>query len=228
MSVGLKQKLLQINDILCQTYGAPFPFFNRNDPLSELVSAMLSHRTKNERTARAFANMKEKFPSWSAVKDADTEELVQSIYEVTFPGQKARRIQEALHIISERSGDPLNLDFLKELSAEDARNWLEKIPGVGGKTSAAVLNFSSLQIPALVVDSHHFRVATRLGLLPEKVSLNKAYKVLRSLLPVGWNARQMYDHHEAMMYHGQKCCWPQKPACTNCPVSDFCLYESGG
>jgi endonuclease-3 len=159
-----------------------------------------------------------------AVRDADTEAVVQAIYQVTFPGQKARRIQQALHLIGSANNGVLSLDFLKDMEPPAARQWLEKIPGVGAKTSAAVLNFSTLRIPALVVDSHHLRVARRLGLVPEEAGLAKAQKILEGQLPKDWDAQTVYDNHEALMYHGQKCCFPRKPNCGTCPVAQHCTY----
>ena len=60
----------------------------------------------------------------------------------------------------------LSLDSLSAMSVPEARAWLESVPGVGPKTSAQVLLVSSLRRKALPVDSHHYRVASRLSLIP--------------------------------------------------------------
>ena len=65
----------------------------------------------------------------------------------------------------------------------EAREWLEDLPGVGPKTSAAVLLFSNLRRPALPVDSHHHRVAARLGLIPANVAVGPSHAVLEAQLP---------------------------------------------
>ncbi len=223
MSISQK-KFLNIHRILCQAYGAPFPYFSDEEPLGELIGTLLSHRTPNARTAAAFQQLKDKYSSWEAVRDGDTEALVQSIYSVTFPGQKARRIQEILLLITDANEGILSLDFLKKMPPADAKRWLEKLPGVGPKTSAAVLNFSSLRLPAMVIDSHHMRVARRLGVVPEKATTAKAQRLITELTPGNWTARDFYDHHEAMMYHGQKRCFPSKPECEDCPVREYCFW----
>lgn len=220
-----QKQFLEIHQILCDTYGAPFPYFSDEDPLGELIGTLLSHRTPNERTAAAFKKLKEKYERWEDLRDGETEELVQTIYSVTFPGQKARRIQDILHLITEANNGKLSLDFLKKMLPREAKKWLEKLPGVGPKTSAAVLNFSSLRLPALVIDSHHMRVAQRLAIVPEKASTAKAQKMIVSLIPENWRARDYYDHHEALMYHGQKQCFPRKPNCKECPVGDYCQWK---
>jgi endonuclease-3 len=95
----------------------------------------------------------------------------------------------------------------------EARSWLEELPGVGPKTSAAVLSFSTLRQAALPVDSHHHRVAVRTGLIPANVAVGPSHAVLSAQLPAEWDAQQVYDNHEVMMLHGQRCCYYQAPAC---------------
>jgi endonuclease-3 len=113
---------------------------------------------------------------------------------------------------------------LAELEVPAARTWLESLPGVGPKTSAAVLLFSRLRLPALPVDSHHYRVALRLQLIPEGVTVGQSHTLLEAQLPSDWSAQQVYDNHEVMMLHGQRCCFYRHPACKRCPVLDLCPY----
>jgi endonuclease III len=108
------------------------------------------------------------------------------------------------------------------LSVVEARTWLETLSGVGPKTSAAVLSFSHLRRRALPVDSHHHRVAMRLGLIPASVSVGPAHALLEAQLPADWSAQQVYDNHEVMMLHGQKCCYFQNPACDRYPLQELC------
>ena len=96
------------------------------------------------------------------------------------------------------------------------------MPGIGPKTSAAVLSFSSLRRRALPVDSHHHRVAQRLGLIPANLAVGPAHRVMEAMLPEEWNAQQVYDHHEVLMLHGQKVCHFRAPRCTGCAVLDLC------
>ena len=45
--MDVRDKLLEIHHRLCRTYGCPISYFHALDPLSELVSSLLSHRTRN-------------------------------------------------------------------------------------------------------------------------------------------------------------------------------------
>ena len=216
-----RRKLFVAHDRLCVAYHAPIPFFANKDPLSELVSSLLSHRTRNADSARAYRSLRQRFATWEEVRDGDVSEIEAVISAATWPEQKAPRIQHALRSISERAGS-LSLDFLASLPASQARDWLEQIPGVGPKTSAAVLLFSELRRRALPVDSHHLRVVVRLGVLPANVSLDAAHRQLEALLPTDWDVQTVYDHHEVLMLHGQRVCHYQAPRCLDCVVLDLC------
>lgn len=215
-------KALAVHEVLCQEYHCPIPYFHDHDPLSELVSSLFSHRTKNADSGRAFKSLRASFPTWEAVRDAPTAKVQEAVSSATWPEQKAPRIQVVLRQITELRGE-LELDFLASMEVREARDWLERLPGVGPKTSAATLLFSRLRMPALPVDSHHHRVARRLGLIGPRVEAGPSHAVLESLLPPDWSAQQVYDHHEALMLHGQRCCYFQKPACGRCAVRGYCV-----
>lgn len=219
---GMRQRVLEIHDRLCAEYGCPIPYFSDLDPLSELVAALLSHRTKNRDSHRAFQQLRAEFSTWEAVRDAPVAGVEQAIAACTWADQKAPRLQQVLRLVGERLEGDWNLGFLGQMPVSEARAWLESLPGVGPKTSAAVLSFSRLRGRALAVDSHHHRVAIRLGIIPETVAVGAAHTILEALLPQDWTAQQVYDHHEVMMLHGQKCCYYRNPECDRCPLLNGC------
>lgn len=226
---ALRARALAVHERLCDAYGCPIAYFSDKDPLSELVSALLSHRTKNADSGLAFRQLRAALPTWDAVRDAPTDTVEAAIAPCTWPEQKAPRLQAVLRAITAApETDGLSLDALADWPAERARTWLEQFRGVGPKTSAAVLLFSRLRVPALPVDSHHHRVAIRLGLLDPKVAVGPSHEVLAALIPADWDAQQVYDHHEALMLHGQRCCFWRAPACGRCPAYDLCVWEGRG
>jgi endonuclease-3 len=222
----LKDKALAIHRRLCEVYECPIPYFHTLDPLSELISSLLSHRTRNADSGRAFKALRTRYADWRAMMNAPTEEVEETIEGVTWPEQKAPRLQAVLHAIEERHGS-LSLDFLGAMPVDEARAWLESIPGIGPKTSAAVLSFSTLRKAALPVDSHHHRVAQRTGLIPQSTAVGPSHAALAALLPENWDAQQVYDHHEVMMLHGQRCCFFKSPACGRCAILDLCPTGQG-
>ena len=219
-----QERALVIDRRLCEEYGAPFVPFSFRDPVSELVGSLLSHRTKNAVTRSAFNRLREVLPTWEEVIAAPTGQVEQAIAAVTYPEVKAPRIQAALQQIKDRCAGELTLDFLADLPVREARDWLEVIPGIGAKTSAAVLSFSRLRMPALVVDTHHQRVAQRIGLVPAKASLEKCALRLQELIPEDWDGQRVYDSHQGFMRHGQRVCHWRSPDCGRCVVRQWCDY----
>ena len=220
----LAARAMRIHDRLCGVYGCPIPFFHDLDPLSELISSLLSHRTRNADSGRAFRQLREAFPTWAEVRDAPTPAVEAAIAPCTWPEQKAPRIQQVLRAIGDRRGEDLSLEFLADWPVIEAREWLQDLPGVGPKTSAATLLFSRLRRPALPVDSHHHRVALRLGLIPPGTAVGPSHALLERLLPPDWPAQKVYDNHEVLMLHGQRVCRHLNPACHRCQVLDLCPF----
>jgi endonuclease-3 len=221
-----RPRVLEVHDRLCAEYGCPIGYFHGLDPLSELISSLLSHRTKNADSSLAFRRLRERFVSWEQVLEAPLEEVQEAVSPCTWPEQKAPRVQQVLAAVQKERGelDENTLDFLGDLPVAQARAWLESLPGVGPKTSAAVLCFSRLRGRALPVDSHHHRVAIRLGLIPAKLAVGPSHAVLEAQLPTEWTAQQVYDNHEVLMLHGQKVCYHHSPACGRCVVLNLCPF----
>lgn len=221
-------KALEAHRRLCAQYGCPLHYFHDIDPLSELMSSLLSHRTLNRDSGRAFRALRERFVDWAAVRDAPVAEVQDAISACTWPEQKAPRLQAVLRELSQRpealAEGSLSLEFLADWPAAKARAWLETISGVGPKTSAAVLSFSTLRGRALPVDSHHHRVAARLGLIPETLAVGPSHQVLEAQLPPEWDSQQVYDNHQVLMRLGKDTCTPRAPRCSSCPLLDLCNY----
>ncbi len=223
----LKMKALEVHRRLCEVFKCPIRFFADREPMDEIISSLLSHRTKNRDSAKAYRVMRERYPTWLEVMNAEPLELRATIQASTWAEQKAPRIQAVLREIMARRGS-FNLDFLGDLPVREARDWLESLTGVGPKTSAATLLFSRLRRPALPVDSHHHRVAARVGLIAISTPVGKAHALLERLLPPDWEAQTVYDHHEVLMLHGQQVCHFINPRCQDCVLNGICEWFQGG
>src|SRR2546425_4471293 len=215
---ALSAKALEVTRRLTELYGVAE--WSKKDPMSMLVDIILSHRTRDEQTAAAYDNLIKHFGSWEAVRDAPTEEVQAEIDNVNWPETKAPRLQALMRHITEERGE-LNLDFLRDLPVEEGAAWLDRLEGVGPKTTAAVLLFSSRQ-PILPVDTHVHRVSIRLGLIGKKVTAEHAHALLQALLPN--DAQTIYNFHKALLRHGQRVCVYDHPRCEKCILTDLCDY----
>lgn len=210
-------KTLETHKRFIQSYGER-ELKPRREPMRELISTMLSHRTTHADEELAYNRMRERFPTWEAVRDAPTDELTEAISPSRYPGSKAPNIQKTLSIIIEERGKA-NIDFLRDMSAEEGLEWLTALPGVGIKTASLVLLFC-FRKPILPVDTHVHRISGRVGLIGPKVSAEKAHKVLLEQLPK--DPETLYTFHVNMLRHGQKVCTWSNPKCQNCPLTDIC------
>jgi endonuclease-3 len=192
----------------------------RREPMHELISTMLSHRTNGANEDLAYARMRERFPTWEEVRDAPTSELAEAIAPSNFAQAKAPNIQKVLARIIEERGEA-DISFLRDLPDEEALQWLVSLPGVGLKTATLVLLFC-FHKPVIPVDTHLHRVCGRVGLIGSKDSPERAHAILLSLLPR--EAGVLYPFHIAMLRHGQKICIWKGPRCHRCPLADICNY----
>ena len=186
--------------------------------IDELVSTILSQNTNDINRDRAFTALRAKFSTWEQVRDAQNNEVVEAIRPSGLANQKGPRIQQVLRSITEERGS-LDLSFLKDMSVEDARNWLTKFNGVGPKTAAIVLCFS-LDMPAFPVDTHVYRVTGRIGLRPEKMTVEQAHPHLESLFP----PETYFAAHLNIIRLGREICQARRPRCEECPIINLCDY----
>lgn len=214
---SLAQRAIQIHKRLLEFYGEPI-WRNPLPPVDELVSTILSQNTNDNNRDKAFSALRLRFPTWEAVRDGPTEEVIAAIRPAGLGNQKGPRIQKVLKEITTERGS-LDLWFLKDLPLEEARAWLIRFKGVGPKTAAIVLCFS-LGRPAFPVDTHIYRVTGRIGLRHEKMSVEEAHPHLEALFP----PETYYAAHLNIIRLGREICQARKPDCAACPIRELCDF----
>ena len=167
---------------LAERYGRE-PWARRLDPTCELILTILTQNSADVNAEKAFVPPARGLsgrravrsprarlrlgrrsacpdgiaPDWMAVEAAPLPELVEVIRPGGLPTRRRRGIQATLRQIRERRGDH-SLEFLGDMAALDARDWLTSIPGIGKKTASVLLLFS-FGLPLMPVDRHVERVA---------------------------------------------------------------------
>lgn len=213
----LKEKYNEVFRILNETYGRPV-WRSTGAPLDVLIGTILSQATSDINSDRAMHKLTDRFPDWESVMNAPPEAVIDAIRSSGLANMKGPRIQNALRHIYQERGE-LSLDFLGDMSTPAAFNWLTAIEGVGPKTASIVLLFS-LGRGAMPVDTHVHRVTGRLGLIPPRMSAEKAHAFLEEL----GSPETYYPMHVNLITHGREICHAQRPLCYICPLQDLCNY----
>ena len=218
----MKQELIRLSEEIYERlqirYGLP-EWREPLSPLDELVSTILSQNTNDQNRDLAFSRLKRRFNTWEDVRDAEKEEVIEAIRPAGLANLKGPRIQNILRQITEERG-ALDLGFLANLPDEAAHAWLLKFNGVGPKTAAIVMQFS-LGKPAFPVDTHIYRVSGRLGLRPEKMTVEDTHQHLASL----FRPENYGPAHLNLIRLGREICKARQPLCLQCPLNDICqLY----
>jgi endonuclease III len=181
--------------------------------VDELVLTVLSQNTSDRNRDVAHSRLRERFASWDEVRDAPVEELEEAIRPGGLAPTKAVRIQRILQALDD------GLDWLEDAPVEEARAYLESLPGVGRKTAACVLLFSFGR-PEVPVDTHVYRVASRLGLIRPGASFDEAHDQLLRLT----DPEDAYEIHVLLIRHGRRTCTARAPRCPECPLLRMCPY----
>ena len=207
-----RRKVRAIRDRLRKEYGRPVLRPHRA-PVDELVLTVLSQNTNDRNRDVAYGRLRDRWSSWDEVRDAPVEEVEEAIRPGGLAPTKAVRIKQILGAI----GDD-DLAWMEEGPLEEAREYLCDLPGVGRKTAACVLLFSYGR-PEVPVDTHVYRVGTRLGLWPERTPLVKAHDELLRLVD---GPEEAYELHVLLIRHGRRTCTARNPDCPRCPLLRMC------
>ena len=173
-----------------------------------LVATMLAAQCTDKRVNMVTPALFAAYPTVSDLAKATEEEVLAYVKSVSYPNSKSKHlVQMAQMAVTDFNGEiPSTMEELTQL------------PGVGRKTANVVLAFAFDQA-AMPVDTHVFRVAHRLGLVPDSAKTPDAVeKVLVKNFPKEYISRA----HHWLLLHGRYVCTARKPHCEECPLSPIC------
>ena len=182
------------------TSGRDLPWRTTTDPYRILAAEVMLQQTQAARVVEHYLGFLARFPTARALAEASLTEVLDTWSGLGYNSRAVRLREAARHITDE--GWPAD------------RASLEKLPGVGPYTAAAIASFCFGEHVA-ATDTNLRRVLSRwYGEPLMGRSLELAAQSSLGADAVIWN--------QAMMDLGAMVCSPRNPDCVACPVEQWC------
>lgn len=173
-----------------------------------LVATVLSAQCTDKRVNQVTPDLFGHYPDARSMAQAEPDDVLEYIRSVSYPNAKARHlVAMARALVADHAGE-----------VPESHNELVKLPGVGQKT-ANVVEAVWFGHATMAVDTHVFRVAHRLGLVPKEATTPlKVEQYLMRHIP----QEDIPNAHHWLLLHGRYVCKSAKPICADCPFDGFC------
>ena len=173
-----------------------------------LVATVLSAQCTDKRVNQVTPDLFSHYPDARSMAQAEPDDVLEYIRSVSYPNAKARHlVAMARALVADHAGE-----------VPESHNELVKLPGVGQKT-ANVVEAVWFGHATMAVDTHVFRVAHRLGLVPKEATTPlKGEQYLMRHIP----QEDIPNAHHWLLLHGRYVCRSAKPLCADCPFDGFC------
>ena len=203
-----KERYEHILDWFRKNEGHKTTELNFSTPFQSLCATLLSAQCTDKRINEVTPELFRHYPDAASMAKAEPEDVFEYVRSVSYPNAKSRHLVEMAR--------KLVADFGGEVPSTTEE--LVTLPGVGRKT-ANVLQGVWFGKPVIAVDTHVYRVAHRLGLVPP--TANTPLKV-ETCLEKNIPDADMADAHHWLLLHGRYICKSARPMCEKCPFDDFC------
>lgn len=173
-----------------------------------LVATVLSAQCTDKRVNQVTPDLFSHYPDARSMAQAEPDDVLEYIRSVSYPNAKARHlVAMARALVADHAGE-----------VPESHNELVKLPGVDQKT-ANVVEAVWFGHATMAVDTHVFRVAHRLGLVPKEATTPlKVEQYLMRHIP----QEDIPNAHHWLLLHGRYVCKSAKPLCADCPFDGFC------
>lgn len=177
-------------------------------PYELLVATVLSAQSTDVRVNIVTKELFKNYNTPEKILKLGEEKLMEYIKSIGFYNVKSKNIIALSHLLIQNydSQVPNEMDELL------------KLPGVGRKTANVVLS-NCFGVPAIAVDTHVFRVSTRLGFSDKKDPLQVEQDLMKKISKKYWT-----DAHHAFIFHGRRICKARNPICELCSVQSYCKF----
>jgi endonuclease-3 len=188
-------------------YGDPHAALHFSDAYQLLIAVILSAQTTDVGVNKATPALFERYPTPTALANADQLDVEGYVKSLGFYHQKSRNIIRTCQIIVAEFGG----------AVPDTMEGLTSLPGVARKTANIVLGEAFGKVEGIAVDTHVFRLAHRFGLTTEHDQDKVERDLMAIFAPDHWH-RVNYD----LINHGRAICSAKRPVCGACFLNDVC------
>jgi len=204
-----KQKLaIEIIERLKKEYPDAGCSLEYSEAWKLLVSVRLAAQCTDARVNEIVPKLYEKFPTVSALAEADVDEIEQIVRPCGLGHSKARDISACMKVLRDEYDGRVPEDFDKLLA----------LPGVGRKSANLIMG-DVFGKPAIVTDTHCIRLVNRMGLVNGVKEPKKVEMALWKLIP----PMEGNDFCHRLVFHGREVCTARtKPYCDKCCLQDIC------
>ena len=173
-----------------------------------LISVRLAAQCTDARVNQVVPGLYEKFPTISALADADESDIEEIVRPCGLGKSKAKDISACMKMLRDEYDGKVPCDF-------DA---ILKLPGVGRKSANLIMG-DVFKKPAIVTDTHCIRLTNRIGLVDGIKDPKKVEMALWKIIP----PEEGSDFCHRLVYHGREVCTARtKPYCDRCCLADIC------
>jgi endonuclease III len=201
------ERVAAILDALRKTYPGVVCALNHKNAWELTVATILSAQCTDVRVNLVTPALFKAFPTPKAMAAASLPELEELIRTTGFFRNKAKSIQGAARVVTEKFGGKVPHTMEEILT----------LPGVARKTGNVVLGSWYGIAVGVVVDTHVMRLSKRLELTKESAP----EKVERDLMKIIPQDRWIAFSHE-LIHHGRQICVARKPRCVDCTLERLC------
>jgi endonuclease-3 len=209
MPMNRKEKAIAVLHELEKVFPDARTELNYRNEFELLVAVILSAQCTDKRVNSVTPGLFERFPDAHSMASSTPEEIFSYIRSVSYPNAKSRNLHRMAQILSEKYGG----------NVPSTGEELEELPGVGRKTANVILSVLHNK-PTLAVDTHVFRVSSRLGLTQNAKNPLQAEKQLTQLIPDSLIPKA----HHLLILHGRYVCLARNPKCPACSIKNYCSF----